>query len=95
MEIFLLGKEISAKEALDMGLVNEVVPFNELTEAALHAASEMAKRPSYVLSSIKRLANFANEGLHDSLEYEKQLLTLWVTSKKFQDSITNCSLKGI
>jgi 2-(1,2-epoxy-1,2-dihydrophenyl)acetyl-CoA isomerase len=94
MEIFLLGKEISAKEALDMGLVNEIVPFDKLKDAALHAASEIAKKPSYVLSAIKRLANHTNEGLHAHLEYEKQIVTLLVTSKKFQDRITACSRNG-
>ncbi|MFH0729758.1 MAG: enoyl-CoA hydratase/isomerase family protein [Pseudomonadota bacterium] len=95
MEIFLLGKVISAKEALDMGLVNEIVSFKELKNAAFQAASEMAKKPSYVLSTIKRLANSSNEGLYANLEYEKEIFTLLVTSKKFQDRITACSWNGI
>ncbi|MFX1379702.1 MAG: enoyl-CoA hydratase/isomerase family protein [Promethearchaeota archaeon] len=42
-ELLLTGKIISAEEAYRMGLVNHVVPHNELINAAMQMAGEMKK----------------------------------------------------
>ncbi len=58
-EILLSGKDISAQEALSLGIVDEVVPANKLKERALSKAREFAQRPRRSLSGIKRLLNFS------------------------------------
>jgi enoyl-CoA hydratase/carnithine racemase len=42
-ELLLTGKIINAEEAYRMGLVNQVVPHNDLMNAAMEMASEMKK----------------------------------------------------
>jgi 2-(1,2-epoxy-1,2-dihydrophenyl)acetyl-CoA isomerase len=90
-EIFLLGKEISAKEALAIGLVNEAVPFEKLEKASFRVASEISKKPSYILSAIKKLLNTEVREIQSTLEFEKQIGSLMVISKKFHKKIGACS----
>lgn len=90
-EIFLLGKEKSAKEALAIGLVNEVVPFEKLENASFRVANEISKKPSYILSAIKKLLNTEFNEIQSSLEFEKQIGSAMVTSKIFHKKIGACS----
>ncbi len=74
-EILLSGDDITAKEALDMGLVDEVVPISELDDAALKRAEHFAAVPRYTLTGIKRLMNYPNvEDLKKYLEYENNVI---------------------
>jgi enoyl-CoA hydratase/carnithine racemase len=50
-----LGIELSAAEALAIGLVDEVVAAAELDDAAYDLANELATRPTYVLEALKYL----------------------------------------
>jgi len=50
MEMLLTGKPIDARTALEWGLVNRVVPQEELTEATRELACEIAKASSLVLA---------------------------------------------
>jgi enoyl-CoA hydratase/carnithine racemase len=43
-----LGKQISAQEALDLGLVNEVLPRDQLLPRAWEIARDIMKRPRHV-----------------------------------------------
>jgi 2-(1,2-epoxy-1,2-dihydrophenyl)acetyl-CoA isomerase len=54
-QLILGGRVLDAKEALDWGLVGEVVPAAELAETALARARELASGPSYAYSRMKRL----------------------------------------
>lgn len=52
---FLMRKRIvSAQEAYEMGLVNEVVPADRLAEAALALARELAEGPQVAMRLLKR-----------------------------------------
>ena len=59
MELALTNRTLSAAEALDYGLVTEVVPDLELADRAAKLAAQMASGPTWALGRIKRL-------LHDS-----------------------------
>lgn len=56
MEMMLLGERISAAKALDWGLINRVVPDEEVTEAALAIGRELAAGPTHALGLIRKLA---------------------------------------
>lgn len=60
-EIVLLGEQISAKEALDLGIVNKVVPALELEGAAAEWATTLAAKPTKVLGWAKKLMHDATE----------------------------------
>jgi 2-(1,2-epoxy-1,2-dihydrophenyl)acetyl-CoA isomerase len=90
LNIFLFGKEISALKALHMGFVDEVVPFNKLEDAALDVASQISKKPSYILAGIKSMMNQPDKGIADSLEQEKNLCSMLISSKKFRKEVEVC-----
>lgn len=70
-EVLLLGEVISAEDALRMGLVNRVVPDDQLDEAATEMAGKLASLPPSVIRLNKRLVNMVYEqmGLIDAVRY--------------------------
>ncbi|MBW2336935.1 MAG: enoyl-CoA hydratase/isomerase family protein [Deltaproteobacteria bacterium] len=84
---FLLSEEdIAAEEALRLGLVDKIVPLEELREAALTKAEEFACKPARSLKCIKRLINFSLKDLLEYLEFETDELTKMIGP--FGDGLT-------
>jgi 2-(1,2-epoxy-1,2-dihydrophenyl)acetyl-CoA isomerase len=54
-EMCLTGRFVEAEEALRMGLVSRVVPGDQLLDAALAKASEIANNPAQAVMMIKEL----------------------------------------
>lgn len=54
-EIFMLGKRVSAQEAVSMGLANAAVPAGELMGRALEAAQALSKKAPQAVQATKRL----------------------------------------
>jgi 2-(1,2-epoxy-1,2-dihydrophenyl)acetyl-CoA isomerase len=59
MELVLLGTRQTAREALAIGLINEVVPDAQLDERALEIAQQLAAAPTAAIGVAKRLLNRA------------------------------------
>jgi len=78
-KILLSGQNIPAKEALSLGMVDEVVPANQLKERALSKAREFAQYPCRSLSGIKRLLNQTLGDLKASLDFENEILLRIIT----------------
>jgi 2-(1,2-epoxy-1,2-dihydrophenyl)acetyl-CoA isomerase len=55
MEILLLGERFDARRALDMGLVNRVVPAAELDAATASVVQALAQGPVLAIRNAKRL----------------------------------------
>ena len=70
-EVLLLGEVIPADDALRMGLVNRVVPEEQLEQAANEMAQKLASLPPSVVRLNKRLVNMVYEqmGLIDAVRY--------------------------
>lgn len=62
-DIWYRNPKISAQEALEWGLVNMVVPDNELKDATRKYALEIAQRGSLALASIKSAFNARHGGV--------------------------------
>jgi naphthoate synthase len=62
-EIFFLGKNYDAEEAADMGMVNEVVPHEELEEVALEWAEEMNSKSPTAMRMLKYAFNMTDDGM--------------------------------
>ena len=59
-ELLFTGEDrISAEEALRIGMVNRVVPRDELDDATLALANEIAKNEAFVIQTTKRAVNRA------------------------------------
>jgi naphthoate synthase len=62
-EMWYCNQKLSAAEALDIGLINRVVPDDELAEATTAFALEIADRGAYALASIKAAFNARHGGV--------------------------------
>jgi 2-(1,2-epoxy-1,2-dihydrophenyl)acetyl-CoA isomerase len=81
LEILLSNKPISAHEALELGLVNEVIPREALTDSALKKARYFAQQPASSLSGTKKLLNHSLKELKQSLDLENRTLVDIVNRK--------------
>ncbi|RDI70504.1 1,4-dihydroxy-2-naphthoyl-CoA synthase [Halopelagius longus] len=62
-EVFFRGKTYSAEEAEQMGMVNEVIPHEELEDVALEWADEMTKKSPTAMRMLKYAFNMADDGM--------------------------------
>jgi len=62
MEMVLTGDFIDAQEAYRIGLVNKVVPPEELMKAAMELAQKIASRPPLAVRYAKEAVNRSQEG---------------------------------
>lgn len=62
-EIFFLGRNYSAQEAYEMGMVNAVVPHEELEDAAYEWAQEVLAKSPTAIKMIKFAFNLIDDGL--------------------------------
>ena len=58
-ELIFTGRRLSAAEALDLGLVNRVLPDDQLLPAAIQFAVQLAQGPTIALGAAKRALNAA------------------------------------
>ena len=61
-ELYFTGRPVDADEALTLGLVNRVVPDDQLHDATMELARALAQGPSVALSLMKRNLNCAESG---------------------------------
>ena len=73
-DILLGEKDITADQALELGLVNKVVPFDELRETALRIAQDFAKKPRRSIAGAKKLLNYSLKDLEEYLDFETREL---------------------
>ena len=62
-EIFFLGRNYSAQEAFDMGMVNAVIPHAELEATALEWAREITAKSPTAQRMLKYAFNLLDDGL--------------------------------
>lgn len=62
-EIFFLGRNYSAKEAYDMGMVNAVVPHDQLEDTAYQWALEILAKSPTSIKMLKFAFNLTDDGM--------------------------------
>ena len=62
-EIFFLGRNYSAQEAFEMGMVNEVVPHEELEDTAYQWAREVLQKSPTSIKMLKFAFNLTDDGM--------------------------------
>ncbi|UYL08671.1 1,4-dihydroxy-2-naphthoyl-CoA synthase [Bdellovibrio sp. SKB1291214] len=62
-EIFFLGRNYSAQEAFEMGMVNAVIPHKDLEKVALEWAAEMNSKSPTAMRMLKFGFNMIDDGL--------------------------------
>lgn len=68
-EIWFLCKQYTAQEALGMGMVNKVVPFDRLEEETVEWCRTILKRSPMAIRMIKRALNAELDGQHGLMEF--------------------------
>ena len=75
--LFFTGDIISAEEALNLGLINRVVPADQLMSAAKEIAKKMAVKSAAALKLAKQAINYGLQtSLDCGLKYEYELYSL-------------------
>lgn len=81
-ELLFFPRTVKADECLELGLVNRVVPAEELDEVVMDMARELAAGPTLSYGSMRRaIAYSAGHDLESSLAREAELMQLTGTSK--------------
>ncbi|WP_416139193.1 enoyl-CoA hydratase-related protein [Halomonas sp. HK25] len=73
-EMWYTNRKFSAQEALDIGLINRVVPDDDLEEETRKMALEIADRGSFALASIKAAFNARHGGVQGLARMAHDLL---------------------
>src|ERR671924_1160178 len=89
MELYFTNRVLSAKEALEWGLVTRVVPDAELPSAAQALARELAQGPSKAFGGAKRLFHQSTwESLETQMELEAQAIANSGRTEDFKAGVT-------
>jgi len=62
-EIFFLGRNYSAQDAYDMGMVNAVIPHDELEDTAYQWAQEILEKSPTSIKMLKFAMNLTDDGM--------------------------------
>jgi 2-(1,2-epoxy-1,2-dihydrophenyl)acetyl-CoA isomerase len=87
MELFLTNRVIDAQQALDWGLVNQVVEDASLAEAAAALAARLAEGPVGAFGALKRLMAEAEPGLETQLGRESRSIAARAVSAEGREGI--------
>lgn len=87
-ELMLTNRKLSAAEALDWGLVNQVVPADQLLPTAAKLAATLAAGPTRSFGAVKTLLNATFEnGLETQMELEARAIAAASISADGQEGI--------
>ncbi|UCG33230.1 MAG: enoyl-CoA hydratase/isomerase family protein [Phycisphaerales bacterium] len=87
-ELCFTGRKVSAAEALQLGLVNRVVPNEQLADEAMQLARELAARPTRTIGWCKRALDEAwTEDFDDQLEREAKLQGKAIRTEDYAEGI--------
>ena len=93
-EMMVTNRQLSAEEAMDWGIVNQVVETSDLMEKAQAMAARLAKGPTAAFGGVRRmlLQSFDND-LHSQLGLEGKSIVELAASKDGQEGIRAFSEK--
>ncbi len=88
-EIMATARTFSAKEALEYGLVTEIVPDDELESRVEGVVNTLLNRPRVAIAHLKKLLNVTySNGLDEHLGYELTLAMKSAISEDFIEGVT-------
>lgn len=87
-ELMFFGDMFDAKKALELGLVNKVLPAEELMPEVMRKAEQLARAPSLSLKLMKKIMNSQiRENISHALDLENEGLYETMSSADFFESI--------
>jgi enoyl-CoA hydratase/carnithine racemase len=98
-DLLLTGREVTASEAKEMGLVTEVVPLQKLEEATLRKAKLMARLPVEMQRAHKMYLNrvYEIQGLRNATDQYLELLPAFGYTKvrEYEAFVVSVNEKGL
>jgi 2-(1,2-epoxy-1,2-dihydrophenyl)acetyl-CoA isomerase len=87
-ELCSMGSKIKAQEALELGLINKVVPATELDNAVKVYTDYFANAPTKSIGLIKKmLQKSATSTLDEMLDYEAWCQQIAGTSEDYKEGV--------
>src|SRR6266704_674850 len=87
-EMFFTGKALSAADAQRLGVINRIVPVDQLEQEVREFAGQLAKQPRQALAAAKRAVNHALESSYeDALEFESYLQEAQAGTSEFAELV--------
>ena len=87
-ELFMTGEAVDANRALQIGMVNRVVPLDELMNKALEMAKRLAQSPTGSIGRIKRMLNASfSSDLQTQLDLEHRMQIESGQSSDFKEGV--------
>ena len=84
-EIWFLCQQYSAQEACDMGMVNKVVPFDQLEDTVMELCQIMQQRSPLALRMIKRSLNAELDGQHGLMQLAGDATLMYYLMEEAQE----------
>ena len=88
-ETLLLNRDMDVHKALELGLVDRVLPVSGFDDAAVVIAEKFARTPGRTVAGLKKLVNFSRQDLKAYFEMEKQEILKIINSHEFSKRIGN------
>ncbi len=89
-ELMFFGEAVDARRALEIGLVNRVVPHERLMEEAMELAGRLAEGPTRAIGMMKRMLNRSFESdLTTCLDFEATFQGIAVSTADVVEGITS------
>jgi 2-(1,2-epoxy-1,2-dihydrophenyl)acetyl-CoA isomerase len=89
MELYFTNRVLSAREAVDWGLITRAVPDGELHSAVAALAGELAQGPTKAFGAAKRLFHQSTwESLETQMELESQAIAASGRTEDFRGGVT-------
>ena len=86
-ELMMTGRMVDAQEAASMGLINRLVPHEQLMETALEMARDLARGASRSHAMIKAALNRWPAGLEEILEIEANMQAVCFETRDFKEGM--------
>ncbi len=87
-EMSTMGSRVKGKEAFEMGLVNKVVPLEELDEAVKSYTDYYSAAPTKAIGLMKKMLNKSgNSSLDDMLDYEAYCQEIAGSSEDYKEGV--------
>ena len=86
-ELLCLGSALSAQRALTAGLINEIVPVEQLEDKAMAAAMSLARKPRHALSNSRRLLRGDTDAVRARMREEFTLFAEHLRSDEAKTAI--------
>ena len=87
-ELICLGEPFAAERALEAGLINAIVPADQLEEAALAAARRLAAKPRQALMVSRRLLRRNHPDISATIEEEAKVYQSLMSSPEAREAFT-------